>query len=166
MTGKLTWKQFVEFWSARGLKPSEAAKVIFDNWYTKNYTVSYGNIWKDPNNRKVFKSYVEYVYWYMERNNLRWKEALLQLAANQDDTTLTMLMECNVPRAFTWKEIRGKGMKFKWTIKPKNFAKLVGQWRQEFFDRGWLDNSERPEIQSEKSLRRSKLLKKKRKTRR
>jgi hypothetical protein len=76
-----------------------------------------------------------------------------------------MLIECNVPRAFTFKEIRGKGMKFTWTIKPENFAKLVGQWRQEFFDRGWLDSSERPEIQSEKSLRRSKLLKKKSKTR-
>ena len=95
----------------------------------------------------------------MRKNKLRWKEALLQLAAKQDDETLTMLIECNVPRAFIWKEIRGKGMIFTWTIKPKNFAKLVGQWRQEFFDRGWLDSSERPEIQSEKSLRRLKLLK-------
>ena len=83
--GKLTWKQFVEFWSSRGLKPGEAAKIIYDTWYTKNYTVSYGNIWKDPDNRKVFKSYVEYVYWYMRKNKLRWRKALLQLAAKQDN---------------------------------------------------------------------------------
>ncbi|MFZ9068935.1 MAG: hypothetical protein ACO23R_16310, partial [bacterium] len=42
--------------------------------------------------------------------------------AKKDDETLTMLIECNVPRAFTFKEIRGKGMKFTWTIKPENFA--------------------------------------------
>ena len=45
-------------------------------------------------------------------------------------------------------------------------AKLLGQFRQEFFDRGWLDNAARPEIVIEKTLRRTKLLKKKTKTRR
>ena len=43
----------------------------------------------------------------------------LQLAAKKDDETLTMLIECNVPRAFTFKEIRGKGMIFTWTINQK-----------------------------------------------
>ena len=166
MGNKLTWDYFVEFWSRRGLTPGEAAKVIYDNWYTKNYTVSYGNMWKDPINRKIFKSYVEYVYWYMQKNKLKWEKALLKLAASHDDESLTMLIECNVPRAFEYEVVKGKGMKFRWEMKPSTFKKLVGQWRQEFFDRGWLDNSERPEIQSEKSLRRSKLLKKKRKTRR
>jgi hypothetical protein len=52
------------------------------------------------------------------------------------------------------------------TMKPVNFAKLVGQWRQEFVDRGWLDKFDKPEIiikRIEKTLKRAKLLKKKKK---
>ena len=60
--GKLTWKQFVEFWSSRGLKPGEAAKIIYDTWYTKNYTVSYGNIWKDPALRIIFIILMSYFF--------------------------------------------------------------------------------------------------------
>ena len=129
---KQTWKHFVALWSRFGIEPQEASEILVKNWLYKNYDTSYGNIWKDKENRKYFINLVNYIYKHMKYKNLKWRAACLDLAKK----------------------------------KPETIAKLLGQFRQEFFDRGWLDSSERPEIQSEKSLRRLKLLKKKRKTRR
>ena len=152
---KQSWKNFVALWSKFGIEPQEASEILVKNWLYKNYDTSYGNIWKDKENRKYFINLVNYIYKHMKYKNLKWRAACLDLAKKGDlflADALT-LMKVIPPTYFVKK-------------KPETIAKLLGQFRQEFFDRGWLDSSERPEIQSEKSLRRMKLLKKKRKTRR
>ena len=152
---KQTWKHFVALWSRFGIEPQEASEILVKNWLEKNYTVPYGNIFRDKENRKDFIGLVEYIYEHMKYKNLRWRAACLDLAEKRDRWlgSRLVLMKVIPQKSF------GK-------ISPVTIAKLLGQFRQEFFDRGWLDSSERPEIQSEKSLRRLKLLKKKRKTRR
>ena len=152
--GKQSWKHFVELWSKFGIEPEEASEILVKNWLDKNYTVSYGNIFKDNGNREYFLGLVEYIYAHMKHKKLRWRAACLDLAKKGDEWLVTRLeLMKAIPQKSYWK------------LSPVTVAKLLGQWRQEFFDRGWLDSSERPEIQSEKSLRRSKLLKKKSKTR-
>ncbi len=152
---KQSWKNFVEMWSGFGIEPQEASEILVKNWFYKNYDTSYGHIWKDKTNRKYFIGLVEYIYEHMKYKNLRWRAACLDLAKKGDLVLADRLVLMRVipPTYFVKK-------------KPETIAKLLGQFRQEFFDKGWLDSSERPEIQSEKSLRRSKLLKKKSKTRR
>ena len=152
---KQSWKNFVELWSKFGIEPEEASEILVKNWLDKNYDTSYGHIWKDKTNRKYFIGLVEYIYEHMKYKKLRWRAACLDLAKKGDLVLADRLVLMRVipPTYFVKK-------------KPETIAKLLGQFRQEFFDKGWLDSSERPEIQSEKSLRRSKLLKKKSKTRR
>ena len=151
---KQSWKNFVALWSKFGIEPQEASEILVKNWLYKNYDTSYGNIWKDKENRKYFINLVNYIYKHMKYKNLKWRAACLDLAKKGDlvlaDRLVLMIV---IPHTYFVKK------------KPETIAKLLGQFRQEFFDRGWLDSSERPEIQSEKSLRRLKLLKKKRKTR-
>ena len=152
---KQSWKNFVALWSKFGIEPQEASEILVKNWLEKNYTVPYGNIFRDKENRKDFIGLVEYIYEHMKYKKLRWRAACLDLAEKRDRWLGNRLV---VMKVIPQKSF-GK-------ISPVTIAKLLGQFRQEFFDRGWLDSSERPEIQSEKSLRRMKLLKKKRKTRR
>ena len=152
-----SWKHFAALWSRFGIKPEEASKILVKNWLEKNYTISYGNIWKDTQNRKDFLKYVDYVYGYMGSNNIRWRAACLELCKTQDANTKNILILLKVPGAVLQDAIK---------ITPVNFAKLVGQWRQEFIDRGWLDEFDKPQIiikRIEKTLRRAKLLKKKKK---
>ena len=153
--GKQSWKHFVALWSRFGIKPEEATKILEKNWLEKNYTIAYGNIWKDKQNRKDFIEWVEYVYTYMRQNEIRWRSACLELCKIQDVQTKKMLVLLKVPGSVVHGSIN---------ITPVNFAKLVGQWRQEFIDRGWLDEFDKPQIiikRIEKTLRRAKLLKKK-----
>ena len=152
---KQSWKNFVALWSKFGIEPQEASEILVKNWLYKNYDTSYGNIWKDKENRKYFINLVNYIYKHMKYKNLKWRAACLDLAKKGDLVLADrlVLMKVIPPTYFVKK-------------KPETIAKLLGQFRQEFFDRGWLDSSERPEIQSEKSLRRLKLVKKKRKTKR
>ena len=151
---KQTWKHFVALWSKFGITPQEASEILVKNWIDENYYTSYGNIWKEKENREQFIGLVEYIYEHMKYKKLRWRAACLDLAKKGDLVLADKLtlMKIIPPTYFVKKS-------------PETVAKILGQFRQEFFDRGWLDSSERPEIQSEKSLRRSKLLKKKSKTR-
>ena len=153
-----SWKHFAALWSRFGIKPEEASKILVKNWLEKNYTIAYGNIWKDTQNRKDFLKYIDYVHGYMRSSNIRWRAACLELCKTQDASTKNILILLKVPGAVLQDEI---------IISPVNFAKLVGQWRQEFIDRGWLDEGVKPEIvipRIEKTLRRAKLLKRKRKS--
>ena len=152
-----SWKHFAALWSRFGIKPEEASKILVKNWLEKNYTIAYGNIWRDRQNRIDFLEYVDYVYGYMRSSNIRWRAACLELCKSHDARTNRLLTNLKVPGATKINAI---------TMKPVNFAKLVGQWRQEFVDRGWLDKFDKPEIiikRIEKTLKRAKLLKKKKK---
>ena len=153
---KLTWKQFLAIWSDQfGITPEEASNILEKNWLDKNYTAYSGNIWKDPDNKKAFKNYVQYVYSYMRDYDIKWEAALLELFADKDKTSLQTLTYMNVPH-HTWK--------------PRTFAKLIGQWRIEFIEKGWIGEDfmwDKPMIKRaklvEKKLSKSGLLKKKKK---
>jgi len=151
------WVRFVDMWKRFGLTSKEASEVLDKNWLEKNYTIAYGNIWKDKENRKDFIEWVDYVYEYMRYSEIRWRSACLELCETQDVQTKKMLVLLKVPGSVVHGSIN---------ITPVTFAKLVGQWRQEFIDRGWLDEFDKPQIiikRIEKTLRRAKLLKKKKK---
>lgn len=154
---KQSWRHFAALWSKFGIEPEEATEILTKNWLEKNYTIAYGNIWKDKQNRKDFLEYVDYVYNYMRHHKIRWRAALLELCKSHDVRTNRLLTDLKVPGAVKQNVL---------SITPVNFAKLVGQWRQEFIDRGWLDKFDKPEIiikRIEKTLKRAKLLKKKKK---
>jgi|TARA_R100001163_G_C5064870_1_gene202610 hypothetical protein len=153
--GKQTWKHFVALWSRFGIKPEEATEILVKNWLDKNYTTLNGNLWKDKRNRVYFIKLVHYIYAYMKKKNIRWRAACLKLANNGDPGLADALTLMKViPATETV------------SMSAVTCAKLLGQWRQEFFDNGWLNYDERPEIKIkrvEKSLRRAKLVKKKKK---
>ena len=154
--GKLTWKQFLAIWSDQfGITPEEASNILEKNFLGKDYTSYGGNIWKDPSNKKAFKNYIQYVYSYMRDYDIKWEAALLKLYEEEDDRTLDVLFEMQVVHS-TWK--------------PRTFAKLIGQWRIEFIEKGWIDEDfvwGKPMIKRaklvEKKLSKSGLLKKKKK---
>ena len=149
--GKVTWKFLTEFFKARGLKPDEAFKMLKENFLDRNYSDYNGYIWRDPENRKIFKKLVEYVYWYMEYSQTRWNAALIDLVKKQDETIRFYLEMMLVPGSV-------KNGKIAWS--PGTFAKRVKQWRQYFFDQGWLDYALRPEIiKSRKALERKGVIK-------
>ena len=74
---KQSWKNFVALWSKFGIEPQEASEILVKNWLYKNYDTSYGNIWKDKENRKYFINLVNYIYTHMKYKNLKWRAACL-----------------------------------------------------------------------------------------
>ena len=150
--GKVTWKFLTEFFKARGLKPDEAFQMLKENFLDRNYSEYDGYIWRDIENRKTFKKLVGYVYSYMEYSQTKWKKALEDLVKKDDETIKMYLVDMLVPGSVV-------GGKIKWS--PSTFAKRVSQWRQYFFDQGWLDYDMRPEIiRSRKALERKGVIKK------
>ena len=145
--GKLTWEQFISIWDGQfGITPTETSALLEKHWLDKNYTTTFGN---------MFKKYIKYVYAYMEDNNLFWRSALLELFEEKDGFTIDVLIFMNVPHA-SWK--------------PVTFAKYIGQWRSDFIVKGWLpkdENEYKPMIKNiksaEKKLKKSGLLLKKKK---
>jgi len=112
----------------------------------------------DKDNRKIFISMVDYVYWYMEKKNIKWEAALKELCKKQDQEMIIGLREMVVPGAVVKSQIA-------WS--PNTFAKRMKQWRSYFFEKGWLHYDMRPEIiRSRKALERKGVIKKaKRKSR-
>ena len=151
--GKLTWEQFISIWDGQfGITPTETSALLEKHWLDKNYTTTFGNMFKNKENVFMFKKYIKYVYAYMEDNNLFWRSALLKLFEDKDSFTIDVLIFMNVPHA-SWK--------------PVTFAKYIGQWRSDFIVKGWLpkdENEYKPMIKSElKRLKKSGLLLKKKK---
>ena len=151
--GKLTWEQFIAIWDGQfGITPTETSALLEKHWLDKNYTTTFGNMFKNKENVFMFKKYIKYVYAYMEDNNLFWRSALLKLFEEKDIFTIDVLIFMNVPHA-SWK--------------PVTFAKYIGQWRSDFIVKGWLpkdENEYKPMIKSElKKLKKSGLLLKKKK---
>jgi len=151
--GKLTWEQFISIWDGQfGITPTETSALLEKHWLDKNYTTTFGNMFKNKENVFMFKKYIKYVYAYMEDNNLFWRSALLKLFEDKDSFTIDVLIFMNVPHA-SWK--------------PVTFAKYIGQWRSDFIVKGWLpkdENEYKPMIKSElKKLKKSGLLLKKKK---
>jgi len=154
--GKLTWKQFISIWDGQfGITPTETSALLEKHWLDKNYTTTFGNMFKDKQNVFMFKKYIKYVYEYMADNNIGWRSALLKLFEEQDLKTIQCLIFMNVPHS-SWK--------------PVTFAKYIGQWRSDFIVKGWLpkdENEYKPMIKNiksaEKKLKKSGLLLKKKK---
>ena len=154
--GKLTWEQFIAIWDGQfGITPTETSALLEKHWLDKNYTTTFGNMFKNKENVFMFKKYIKYVYAYMEDNNLFWRSALLELFEEKDGFTIDVLIFMNVPHA-SWK--------------PVTFAKYIGQWRSDFIVKGWLpkdENEYKPMIKNiksaEKKLKKSGLLLKKKK---
>ncbi len=65
-----------------------------------------------------------------------------------------MLQGLEIMPAFTFMKLQGDSSRIELPLLL--VAKLLGQWRQEFFDNGWLDSYERPEI----TIKRGKIFKK------
>ena len=137
----LSWAQLKAIWGDQfGITPSEVSALLEKHWLDKDYTVTFGNMFKDKNNIKMFKIYVRYVYDYMEKQNLYWRSALIKLFDDKDRFTIDVLIYMNVPHA-SWKAV--------------TFAKYIGQWRSDFMTRGWLpkdENFNKPIINKVKSL--------------
>ena len=142
---KFTWNQFIKIWSGQfGITPEEASKILEKNWLDKNYTSYGGNIWKDSKNREYFKSYIQHVYSYMKDYNIKWEAALLELFKDQDERTGALMVDMNLPR------LERKT--------PRTFAKLIGQWRTEFIEKGWIGEGN---LWDKPMIKRAKLLEKK-----
>ena len=63
----LSWAQLKAIWGDQfGITPSEVSALLEKHRLNKNYTATYGNMFKDKNNVFMFKKYINYVYKYME----------------------------------------------------------------------------------------------------
>ena len=152
----LTWNRFIKIWRDQfNISPEEANLLLKKHWLNENYTTTFGNMWKDRENRHFFKEIVTYVYECMEENNIHWRAALLKLFKEQDTYIINRLIFMNVPFEI-WK--------------PVTFAKYIGLWRSEFIVQGWLPQDEyfnQPMVKNiklaEKKLKKSGLLSKKKK---
>ena len=135
--GKLSWKFIERFFTERGMKPDEAFKILKAKWIDTNYTdyVS-GSIFKSKSNRTDFIEYVEYVYGYMEKHNVKWIKALEQLHDKNDQRTLRFLDYLLLQNPYVEKI----------TLKKSTFIKHMKHWRQIFFDKKWLYKDEVPQI--------------------
>ena len=154
-----TWTSFLRFWKARGLTPDTASKILAANYLVKNYSTYNGFMWQSKTNQKIFKSMVDYIYFHMTENKMKWRAALLDLCKRQDTEMKNALQNMLVPGAVVNNRIA-------WS--PATFAKNIGLWRQYFFDQGWLNYDERPEVKIrriERTLTKAKILKKKKKKR-
>jgi hypothetical protein len=90
----------------------------------------------------------------MKENNIRWEAALKQLCTNNDQFVVITLEDMLIPGA----TLNGN---ISW--QPATFAKRIKQWRQYFFDQGWLHKDMRPEIiKARKALERKGVIRKKR----
>jgi hypothetical protein len=153
---KLTWEHLKTIWGDQfGITPAEVSSLLEKHWLAKDYTTTFGNMFKDKKNVFMFKKYIKYVYGYMEDNNIHWRSALLKLFEDKDKFTIDVLIFMNVPHA-SWKSV--------------TFAKYVGQWRSDFITKGWLpkdENEFKPMVKTiksaEKKLKKSGLLLKKKK---
>ena len=158
--GRVSWNFLIKFFEQRGINAAEAfeilSKHILEN--KENYTSNKFYIFGDKQNRKIFISMVDYVYWYMEEKNIKWEAALKELCKNQDEQMRIGLSEMLVPGSVIKNEIA-------WS--PATFAKRMKQWRTYFFEKGWLNYDMRPEIiRSRKALESKGVIKKaKRKSR-
>ena len=158
--GRISWNFLIKFFEQRGIKAAEAfdilSKHILEN--KENYTSNKFYMFGDKDNRKIFISMVDYVYWYMEKKNIKWEAALKELCKKQDQEMIIGLREMVVPGAVVKSQIA-------WS--PNTFAKRMKQWRSYFFEKGWLHYDMRPEIiRSRKALESKGVIKKaKRKSR-
>jgi len=140
----LSWARLKAIWGDQfGITPSEVSALLEKHWLDEGYIVTFGNMFKDKYHIVLFKQYVNYVYHYMENNNLYWRSALLKLFNDKDKFTIDVLTYMNVPFV-SWKAV--------------TFAKYIGQWRSDFMTRGWLpkdENYNKPIINKVKSLNKS-----------
>ena len=156
----VSWKYLIKFFERRGIDAAEAFKILAKHTLEnkENYTSNKFYMFGDKDNRKIFISMVDYVYWYMEKKNIKWEAALKELCKKQDQEMIIGLREMVVPGAVVKSQIA-------WS--PNTFAKRMKQWRSYFFEKGWLHYDMRPEIiRSRKALERKGVIKKaKRKSR-
>ena len=144
----LSWAQLEAIWGDQfGITPSDVSSLLEKHWLDKNYTATYGNMFKDKNNIFMFKKYINYVYKYMAANDIYWRAALLKLFNDKDDNTINTLIYMNVPHA-SWKAV--------------TFAKNIGIWRSDLMAKGYLpkdENFNKPIITKAKSLQKDLKLK-------
>jgi len=143
--GKVTWNWIAAFFEKRGMKPEEAFEVLKKSFLDnkQNYSSYNGNIWKDPENRKYFIVLIEYVYDYMKAHNVRWNEALIKTYTQQQKNPERIQF---YKKVLTLMLVPGSVVNGKLAWSPNTFAKHMKQWRQHFFDKGWLHYDTRPEI--------------------
>ncbi len=153
---KITWPQFVRFWSARGLGPEEATNVIAENWLDQgwndgvNFNMFKGFNGENNSNMDTAYRYLEYVEQYMAANKLKFKAACLKLAKVNDPTTVDTLAFLLIPRAVDL--TKGKIL-----VAPATFAKWCGWWRDYLYSDEALDKMK----EFEKDIKISRLTKKK-----
>lgn len=148
------WESFIRFWDSWGLKPKKAFKILGKYYldHKENFIVNDMNVFDRMDNRKIFVSMIGYIYWYMETNKIRWNAALEELCKNNDEQMFIGLRDMLVPGAVMNGYIS-------WS--PGTFKKRMKQWRQYFFDQGWLHKDMRPEIiESRKALEKKGIIEK------
>ena len=154
----LSWQWLKLIWGDQyGITPSEVSSLLEKHWLKENWTVYQGHMWKNPQNVEQFKKYVEYVYSYMTKNKIHWREALLKLFKDNDLKTAALLLELNISTAQDF-DVNSKSPYSKW--KAVTFAKYIGQWRNDFMMAGHLPKDDvKPMIKEVKSLKRDLKLK-------
>lgn len=158
----LSWAWLKKIWGDQyKVTPKDIHGLLMKHWLKENYSVTFGHMWKDPENIKEFKKYVQYVYAYMEENKIQWRAALIKLFNKNDEYTGSLLLFLNIS---TVEDVKTPFKEWK----AVTFAKYIGQWRSDFMVKGWLPKDDvKPMIKKVKSLdkklKKSGLLSKKKK---
>tara|TARA_R110000803_G_scaffold128363_2_gene195788 strand:+ start:2543 stop:3043 length:501 start_codon:yes stop_codon:yes gene_type:complete len=122
---KISWKQFVSFWSHRGLGPEEASNVLAEHWLEKGWNDGVNfNMFKTKDNQEIAMDYLEYVHEYSKKKSLMFKAACMKLATINDQRTVDTV---------TFLLIKNAVEKNKLIVSPATFTKWCGWWRTYLF---------------------------------
>jgi|TARA_E500000331_G_C17199398_1_gene688601 hypothetical protein len=130
---KLTWVHFAKFWSARGLGPEAATRILAEHWLEKGWNDGLEfQMFKDPILHKEGQEFVEYVHARMKEWRLGFQNTCKKLYTTNDSITFHTLVFLCIPNAVDLS--KGKIL-----VSQATFVKWCGWWRSYFFDKDFID---------------------------
>jgi len=144
---KMNWVHFAKFWSARGLGPEAASKILAENYLEKGWNdgVDY-NMFKAPDMYKIGLDFVNYIEEFRKEKGLGFTAACEKIYKLEDDYTVSTLTFLLIPHAVDL--TKKKAIQ----VSKGTFVKWCKDWRRYFYDKGTRE-------QIEEEFRESKLLK-------
>ena len=149
---KMNWLHFANFWSARGLGPEAASKILAENYLEKGWNdgVNY-NMFQSPDMHKIGLDFINYIEEFRKENGLGFTAACEKIYKLEDDYTVSTLTFLLIPHAVDL--TKKKAIQ----VKQGTFVKWCKDWRRYFYDKGTR------ELLEEESKKSNLLLKKKKK---
>ena len=127
---KMSWVHFAKFWSARGLGPEAATKILAENYLEKGWNdgVTF-NMFKDPELHKIGLGFIRYIEKFRTEQGLGFHEACEKIYDLEDKYTVDVLTFLLIPNAVDL--TKKKAIQ----VKKGTFVKWCKSWRVHFYNK-------------------------------